>query len=1828
MRSMLHHRELENLKGRDSSHECRVCQVTVVGLSTYAKHISSQLHKDNTDAYDREEEGNEEAEEEHYDQELVQLISQRKEQNRPDGTSNTYLEPETDDRRLQRKRENRAPQGNRDNYEQDMWLHHGMPHRDWKWENEGFVNLRTGKFPHSTQISNSNRYPRGTKGHGGWQLIPPGGPAKRHQGLNNTGTAWNSNRGGTVPWNFSGTVRNHNWNTENCSSFPTWHPGNPGGNWSSAPRATNGWNDGFHLGRNRVDDMGVGWNTKRGRSINYNRMRYTWERPDKDHTSALKSCGDRAEEQCANSMYPEDYTSDSLPLGTTFEFSAQEKLEYKTTKFTAKGASPSKDKPHRWSPYPSQKAAENQPPTEDIAESSEKELQKVLKNSETNISDSFPKLSVNDDTCQPKSIHLDADSSKPFKESADTASERSSDQDHRKSSRMPVLKCPLLPSPSKRPTQKREAASVQNSVKSVFPASPRESRSRLSALNLETDQSNSYISKLRSASCRSPANKASIDTPQKESMESLSEVLRKAKEILQSSQSMRSEHLLKSYTKQSEEVSNSDKVSKDSETAELHVELLENVSDGELSDDERSGAKSENPCLFGDTLLPCEDPSKEERNIIETSGNFSSSSDATAGPTKCVPLKIESKEPPLSLLESFERAALQSEGSEHELQADSQLESDAGRSNMCDQDMQKGASQQPLLPPLSKLGLPVSLQRDLTRHIGPKSKATAHLPEPNLNNARRIRNVSGHRKSETEKESGLKPTLRQILNASRRNVNWEQVIQHVTKKKQELGKGLPRFGIEMVAPVQSEQDELDMEDFQLSNFEGFHWEAITIPLPGTARKRSLSESSVAVDRTSSVYDLFSDKSAHREIKRQDLPSSQRNSVPLGPNGIEEMQTDPKPKATACTISSPAAERDATQHSTLAVVEISSIKREQSPEQWLEKQKTTEIQEGQSLAPPQALTLPTSNSVDAATDSSCTSGTEQNDSQSVGKKRRATADCSPEIPSLERKNKRRKIKGKKERSQVDKLLSISLREEELSGSLQSLDTKMLQARATLQAAYVEVQHLMVLKQQITMEMSAMRTQRIQILQGLQETLDNPEPADSPVGHLVDERNSNSQSAAAADSSPINIFSLFLDQPTYISPHTSPSSGLLGAPLRVRTPPAFQAPGRVTIAAPDSCALIKREPPSPQGGRMEKSVFLLQAGSLQLPGSIGKSGFPSAPEESSTGKSRSTEMHAQPQSSPTLVAQGSHSVLEGTLLQRQTSVFQCQPIPGQTSVVKESNYRSNQPPQQAKSTKAFVEGKCSKKKKKLRKKKTLRAAHVPENSDTEQDIGCNPVRKVKCKKMAKEGKVTTSTSFDQEESSTVLGNEMNKDENDSDSSVEVVEVSSPKFEVVDIDSAPEEGKPDSPSKRDPLSNTEKRLVEVARSGYDEVSSTSEMGANYRNGVLRSVPEARTPISSVKGSKNSSEVSSEPGEDEDPTEGNFEGHQAAVNAIQIFGGLLYTCSADKTVHAYNLVSRKRVAIFEGHTSKVNCLLITLTSGKNSVLYSGSSDHTIRCYNITTQECTNQFQLDDRVVCLHARWRILFAGLANGCVITFSIKSGKQLDTFECHGPRAVSCLASAQEGSRRLLLVGSYDCTISVRDAQNGLLLRTLEGHSKTVLCMKVVNDLVFSGSSDQSVHAHNIHTGELVRIYKGHNHAVTVVNILGKVMVTASLDKFVRVYELQSHDRLQVYGGHTDMIMCMAIHKSMIYTGCYDGSIQSIRLNLLQNYRCWWHGCSLIFGVVDHLKQHLLTDHTNTNFQTLKCRWKSCDAFFTARRGSKQDATGHIERHAEEDSKIDT
>nr|XP_035940502.1 zinc finger protein 106 isoform X3 [Halichoerus grypus] len=1762
MRSMLHHRELENLKGRDSSHECRVCGVTEVGLSAYAKHISSQLHKDNVDAQEREDDGKgEEEEEDYFDKELVQLIKQRKEQSRQDEPSNSSQEINSDDRRPQWRREDRIPYQDRESYSQPAWHHRGPPQRDWKWEKDGFNNNRKNNFAHSLR---NNGGPRGCSG---WHKGVAGGSSTWFHNHSNSGGGWHS-KSGAVDWNPNGTGRNSSWHSEGTGAFSSWHMNSSNGNWKSSVRSTNSWNysgpgDKFQPGRNRnsncqMDDLTMLWN-KKSKSNKYNQERYSWQRQESDKVGTA----------AAYRGPSEGFSGDKFPSEGLLNFNF-EQLESKTTKQTdpiaskmgGKNGSVARDKLHRWAPYPSQKTLDLQSGMKEVTGNKSEMIEKPFFDfslttagtpepqiDETNNS---PTLKTQKETHGGSLTHkAPSDCTASYEAVRDCPVTEKHEQELHLS-KMPSLKSPLLPIPvTKSVPQKPDLKNPSKNTKtnSFFPG---EHSNPLNKPAME-DSHGSHVTKLRS-SCPHvlKGNKSTFGT-QREPDENFSDTLQKAKEVLQGHESLQNPLLgtskrTRNFAKASRNVEESEKGSL---KIEFQVHTLEDESDGELSDMEKRGSKIGTLGSATTEMLSCgphlADEKEGDDQNLKTCRKLSTNACNSTVHQKEPELQMTSAASPPSGLLLDLKTSLEDAQVDDPVKSHVSYETEGFESTSLDAELQKndlGQSSGPPLPELSKLGFPASLQRDLTRHISLKSKTGAHLPEPNLNSARRIRNISGHRKGETEKESGLKPTLRQILNASRRNVNWEQVIQQVTKKKQELGKGLPRFGIEMVPLVQNEQEGLDLDgEPDLSNLEGFQWEGISISSsPGLARKRSLSESSVIMDRAPSVYSFFSEEGTGKENEPQQI-FSPSNSLRAAQSQTTTLGLKQEVTPLAASLrTGERAENVASQrrHSaqlssdrTIPLMHLAKdLNNQESSAPSSENQNTQESNgEGNSLSSNTSPALGISSLADAATDSSCTSGAEQNDSQSVRKKRRATGDgSSPELPSLERKNKRRKIKGKKERSQVDQLLNISLREEELSKSLQCMDNNLLQARAALQTAYVEVQRLLMLKQQITMEMSALRTHRIQILQGLQ--------------------GENSDSCPVY---PVITATLSLSEVTE----------------------SFHEPS-------------------------QELKFSMEQGNTSNRGN--------APS------SQPADLHEEP-------------VKGNSGSEACTSSFPRLSFVPETPLERDPHSPADQPEQQAESTLTSAETRGNKKKKKLRKKKTLRAAHVPENSDTEQDVfTAKPVRKVKTGKSTKGGKVTTST---WEDSRTGPEQESVRDEPDSDSSLEVLEIPNPQLEVVAIDSSESgEEKPDSPSKKDIWNSTEQNSLETSRSGCDEVSSTSEIGTRYKDGIPVSVAETQTVISSIKGSKNSSEISSEPGDDDEPTEGSFEGHQAAVNAIQIFGNLLYTCSADKTVRAYNLVSRKCIGVFEGHTSKVNCLLVTQTSGKNAALYTGSSDHTIRCYNVKTRECVEQLQLEDRVLCLHSRWRILYAGLANGTVVTFNIKNNKRLEIFECHGPRAVSCLATAQEGARKLLVVGSYDCTISVRDARNGLLLRTLEGHSKTILCMKVVNDLVFSGSSDQSVHAHNIHTGELVRIYKGHNHAVTVVNILGKVMVTACLDKFVRVYELQSHDRLQVYGGHKDMIMCMTIHKSMIYTGCYDGSIQAVRLNLMQNYRCWWHGCALIFGVVDHLKQHLLTDHTNPNFQTLKCRWKNCDAFFTARKGSKQDAAGHIERHAEDDSKIDS
>ncbi|KAG7277091.1 hypothetical protein CRUP_031304, partial [Coryphaenoides rupestris] len=1862
MRTMLHHRELEKLKGRDCGHECTVCQVTVASLTDYASHISSALHKQRVEASETATAtttgaANEPADMDYFDHALVELIEKRKE-----------LVRKEEEAAVAKRTHEEAASRRRQEFQERL--------REAKVRFS--LNIRR-------RLQSSQLPPR--------PLLPPGvyGGPRAHKAWEGAGTHLSATadlkartqaqQGKSATWhaqeppNFKGFDAAGDWAGGSLGSSRGYGRDSglySGGRGGGVPRGRHPWlsNQGSSnglYGQNNIPQY-----PQQGRPLSLVPLcSYKPSAPSPGFSRPKQFGGPDRSPAGAPAVGREGHRGRDGPV------ECHRGNDTGLVSPKSHGSNSKLDKACRWSPYPPTKSMEKDTPPpscsgkypdaavprkhEAAGGSSEGGFAKPAP-VDGNRSGRRKNRNKNKRNRDRSSSSGSMSSSSQSTSSPAGPSEQSTDDRKlecldRKSSLSPSdTSQPSRTGTTREKKQSRSKESKTTSSTRSLPAGPLQSRQ-------EQQMSEPQIKPQEAALER----RCSVEVPRERKREAAPPVLSSVEEPQQVCPERQAGANKENNCSQTSATDPLPDLVRPSPCGDEKMEVMPSYqmdcSQYLQSVHISTSSSSSSSTTLGTSASVVVSTSPQEDEEQGRSKRWKARSRVgEAGRDRCNKEAVGHRSLPQEQGGSFDTSdepigEETSQGSE----------SDASRTFEASQHPSAPAAVAAVgpSPGLTRLGLPPVL----TKHMSAKGKTGTH--EPNLNIARRVRNVSEQRKGDVEKESGLKPTVRQLISSSR-NVNWEQVYQEV-RKKQGQGKGWPRFGIEMVSYDHEDLHTPGEEDSDMALLEGFHWDSLldTASSPITLRKRSLSESSVVPGRPapSSSHDMFSclvpgDQGEGEGQEGDGLPpppdSAKQGSVEL------EVFSGWGPEPTSGTQEEGPGPQD--QHPGLRLAEA---------EPGAEPGGSRLTTEGAKKV--RARVLQRSESVAVG---DCSSGAELGpDAQAMGKKRRAAGDIpSPENHSL-KKNKRMKIKSKRERFQVDQLLAVSLHEEELSLTLQGLETGLIQARAALQAAYLEVQRITVLKQQVTTEMGTLRNQRIDLLKGIQGGFEDPAAPPPQVKQENPEVDSPESSALAAD---VSLPSPSTDQlPLPASQPATPSASSSTpmpppiAPLaRVKQEPLDQEESKEDLVHSSTPELPPPPPPLPttclpdpaklQGSPDCRGPSANQT-SLSSPPHTPKDGGPSPMLDRATQADQlDSKLHLQhPLSHRRTSETGNHG---GASTKSKESAAAMPTLPATLSPV----------------SAALTDTK--KRVRKLRKRRVLNkatqgaeptAASAVATSDTEadeEDTGTR-TRRQRPRRRSSAGSLVVSTSTpptapedeEQETEARVAVAEEEEEEEESgvpaarpagaeeefDSALEMVDICS---EVVNVEVSESEdsmevtvacqqppapaGPGVSPALGLPPDLSRAEMFNLA---CNEVTSTSDMDTSP----------------AVKPYQRSSNVSSDPGEDEVPTEGAFEGHKEAVNGLQIHKGLLYTCSGDRTVKAFDLVSHQWVndLVFSGSSDQsvhahnihiytgcydgsVQAVQLNLLQNYRCMwhgcsLIFGVREHlqqhlaethanprfqSLRCRwrncdeffcarhssKQQTRSLELQFSLADRVLCLHSRWKVLYAGMANGTVVTFDLKRNKQQEVFDCHGPRAVSCLASAQEGARKLLLVGSYDSTISVRDARNGLLLRTLGGHTKTVLCMKVVNDLVFSGSSDQSVHAHNIHTGELVRVYKGHSHAVTVVAILGT-----------------SHDRLQVYGGHRDMVMCMAVHKSMIYTGCYDGSVQAVQLNLLQNYRCMWHGCSLIFGVREHLQQHLAETHANPRFQSLRCRWRNCDEFFCARHSSKQQGVlTHMQKHTEE------
>ncbi|GLT63369.1 hypothetical protein SLA2020_359390 [Shorea laevis] len=176
------------------------------------------------------------------------------------------------------------------------------------------------------------------------------------------------------------------------------------------------------------------------------------------------------------------------------------------------------------------------------------------------------------------------------------------------------------------------------------------------------------------------------------------------------------------------------------------------------------------------------------------------------------------------------------------------------------------------------------------------------------------------------------------------------------------------------------------------------------------------------------------------------------------------------------------------------------------------------------------------------------------------------------------------------------------------------------------------------------------------------------------------------------------------------------------------------------------------------------------------------------------------------------------------------------------------------------------------------------------------------------------------------------------------------------------------------------------------------------------------------------------------------------------------------------YVEVRRHKKSTWVHHVDNVSALAISIDG---SLLYSASWDRTFKIWRTSDLKCLESVENahDDAInAIVLSKDGFVYTGSADRKIKVWKVRAGEKkhsvVATLEKH-KSAVNALALSTDGS--VLYSGACDRSILVwekldgesRDGVHMVLVGALRGHTKAILCLAVVGDLVCSGSADKTV-----------------------------------------------------------------------------------------------------------------------------------------------------------------
>ncbi len=292
------------------------------------------------------------------------------------------------------------------------------------------------------------------------------------------------------------------------------------------------------------------------------------------------------------------------------------------------------------------------------------------------------------------------------------------------------------------------------------------------------------------------------------------------------------------------------------------------------------------------------------------------------------------------------------------------------------------------------------------------------------------------------------------------------------------------------------------------------------------------------------------------------------------------------------------------------------------------------------------------------------------------------------------------------------------------------------------------------------------------------------------------------------------------------------------------------------------------------------------------------------------------------------------------------------------------------------------------------------------------------------------------------------------------------------------------------------------------------------------------------------------------------------------------------------------KQRATLTGHTERV---LSVVFSPDGSRLASGSTDRTVKVWDITTGQFVETLQIE--TFHLHGvefshDGTTLFTGSSGGYISLWDIQQRRLRRKLEGHrhwvegiarspdgntlasvGRGGALCVWGANDGSllysveavdKELTRLGMYcvayspdgstlatgadDNLVKIWNAKTGEVLRACAGHTAGVWAVAFLPDgaRLVSASKDGTLKLWNVTTGELLRTMTPNTRRVRGIAVTpdGLAIASGHSDSAIRLWDAQTGELRRVLVGHTGEVFCVAFSPdgSLLASGAADNTIR--------------------------------------------------------------------------------